>query len=176
MSQNQKTSTIMARSDDPVIWSSKLIYEGKFSSAIRGHHVHKTTWSPTKGESLALGKVKKPNNTLNLQLGLAFKLKKDMFQWNFPSLYSLYPASLGFSRPDTRLRRETWRNHCWQVTLLKACRDNKVQVKVTGSRRLENGLVVTGSLLARATSRTIAAKFEGEMTRLKELCTYRTWT
>ena len=51
--------------DNLVIWSSKLVYEGEFSSAIRGHHGHKVTWSPTKGVSLALGKVKKLNNTLN---------------------------------------------------------------------------------------------------------------
>ena len=45
------------------------------------------------------------------------------------------------------------------------------QVKVTGSRRLENRLVVPGSFLARTTSRAIATKFEEEMIRLKELCT-----
>lgn len=83
-------------------------------------------------------------------------------------LYSLYSADSGFSRPDTRLRRET----CSQGTFLKACRDNKVQVKVRVSKRLENGLVVTRSFLARATSTTIASKSEGEITLLKELCTY----
>ena len=55
----------MARSENPLIWSSKLVYKGEFSSAIRGHHGHKATWSPTKGESLAVGKGKKPNKTLN---------------------------------------------------------------------------------------------------------------
>ena len=46
------------------------------------------------------------------------------------------------------------------------------QVKVTGSRRLENRLVVPGSFLARTTSRAIATKFEEEIIRLKELCTH----
>ena len=46
------------------------------------------------------------------------------------------------------------------------------QVKVTGSRRLENRLVVPGSFLARMTSRAIATKFEEEIIRLKELCTH----
>ena len=36
--------------------------------------------------------------------------------------------------------------------LKKAPSENKVQVKMTGWRRLENGLVVPGSFLARATS------------------------
>ena len=54
----------------------------------------------------------------------------------------------------------------------KACHENKVQIKVTGSRRLENGLVVPGAFLARTTSRAIATKFEEEITRLKELCSH----
>ena len=53
-------------------------------------------------------------------------------------------------------------------TFLKARHENNVQVKVTGSRRLENGLVVPGSFLARTTS----TKFEEEIIRLKELCTH----
>ena len=43
--------------------------------------------------------------------------------------------------------------------LQKARSKNKVKVKVNGSRRLENGLVVPGSFLARTTSRVIATKF-----------------
>ena len=57
--------------------------------------------------------------------------------------------------------------------LEKARSDNKVQVKVTGWRRLENGLVVPGSFLARTKSRAIAAtKFDEEIIRLKNLCTH----
>ena len=44
--------------------------------------------------------------------------------------------------------------------LKKAHNENKVQVKMTGSRRLENGLVVPGSFLARMTSRAITTKNE----------------
>ena len=54
---------------------------------------------------------------------------------------------------------------------LIARHENKLQVKVTGSRRLENGLVVPGSFLTKTTSRAIATKFE-EIIRLKELCTH----
>ena len=45
-------------------------------------------------------------------------------------------------------------------TFLKAGSENKMQVKMTGSRRLENVLVVPGSFLARTTSRAIDTKFE----------------
>ena len=53
-------------------------------------------------------------------------------------------------------------------TFLRAYNNNEVSVKVTGSRRLENGLVVPGTLKARTPSRAIARKFEWEILRLKE--------
>jgi len=56
--------------------------------------------------------------------------------------------------------------------LKKAHNENTVQVKVTGSRRLENGLVVPRSFLARMTSRAITTKFEEEIIHLKNLCTH----
>ena len=46
----------------------------------------------------------------------------------------------------------------------------KVSVKVTGSRRLENGLVVPGPLKAQTPSRAIAMSLEREILQLKELC------
>ena len=42
--------------------------------------------------------------------------------------------------------------------LQKARSENKVKVKVNGSRGLENGLVVPGSFLAKTTIRAIAKK------------------
>ena len=50
----------------------------------------------------------------------------------------------------------------------------KVLVKVTGSRRQENGLVVPGSFLTRTTSRVMirTTTFEEEIIRLKSLCTH----
>ena len=57
-------------------------------------------------------------------------------------------------------------------TFLRACDDNEVSVKVTGSRRLENGLVVPGTFKARTPRRAIATKFEREILRLKELCAH----
>ena len=57
-------------------------------------------------------------------------------------------------------------------TFLRAYDDNEVSVKVTGSRRLENGLVVPGSFKARTPSRAIAMSFEWDILRLKELCAH----
>ena len=45
-------------------------------------------------------------------------------------------------------------------TFLRAYDDNEVSVKVTGSRRLENELVVPGSFKVRTPSRAIAMSFE----------------
>lgn len=90
--------------------------------------------------------AKKLKNTMNTQLGLEADNK----------LVGHVPMELSFLI----------------ITFLKARHENKVQVKLTGSRRLENGLVVSGAFLARTTSRAIATKFEGEITRLKKLCTH----
>ena len=53
-------------------------------------------------------------------------------------------------------------------TFLRAYNNNEVSVKVTGSRRLENGLVVPGTFKARTPSRAIATKFEWEILWLKQ--------
>jgi len=85
---------------------------------------------------------------MSTQLRLTLKLITNllgMCRWNFRSLYSSF--------------------------LTPAVRAKQRQVKVTGPRRLENGLVVPGSFLARTISRTIATKFEEEIIRLKNLCT-----
>ena len=57
-------------------------------------------------------------------------------------------------------------------TFLRAYDDNEVSVKVTGSRRLENGLVVPGSFKARTPSGAISMSFEWGILRLKELCAH----
>ena len=57
-------------------------------------------------------------------------------------------------------------------TFLRAYDDNEVSVKVTGSRRLENGLLVPGTFKARTPSRAIATKFEREILRLKDFCAH----
>ena len=141
---------IMARSENPLIWSSKFVYEVEYSSVIRGHHVYKSTWSPTLGESMACKEDERKEAKEHDEFAVGAYLQADN------RLVGHVPMELSFLI----------------FTFLKAHRDNKVQVKVTGSRRLENGLVVPASFIARMTSRAIAAKFEEEIIRLKELCTH----
>ena len=57
-------------------------------------------------------------------------------------------------------------------TFLRAYDDNEVSVKVSGSKTLENGLVVPGTFKTRTPNRAIATKFEREILRLKELCAH----
>ena len=140
----------MARSRYHLIWNSMFVYEVEFSSVIRGHHVHKAAWSPIIGESLACRKDDRKEAKEHDEYAVGTYLEADN------KLVGHVPMELSFLI----------------FTFLKARHENNVQVKVTGSRRLENGLVVPGSFLARTTSRAIATKFEEEIIRLKELCTH----
>ena len=123
-----------------------FVYEVEFSSVIRGHHVYKAAWSPIIGESLACRKDDRKEAKEHDEYAVGTYLEADN------KLVGHVPMELSFLI----------------FTFLKARHENKVQVKVTGSRRLENGLVVPGSFLA---GRAIATKFE-EIIRLKELCTH----
>ena len=114
----------MARSDYPLIWNSKFVYEVEFSSVIQGH-VYKATWSPTVGESLACRKDDRKEAKEHDEYAVGTYLEADN------KLVGHVPMELSFLL----------------FTYLKARRENKVQVKVTGSRRLENILVVPGSFL-----------------------------
>ena len=127
-----------------------MVNEVEFSSVIRGHHVYKAAWSPIIGESLTCRKDDRKEAKEDDEYAVRTYLEADN------KLVGHMPMELSFLI----------------FTFLKASHENKVQVKVTGSRRLENGLVVPGSLLARTPSRAIATKFENEIIRLKELCTH----
>ena len=50
--------------------------------------------------------------------------------------------------------------------------DNQVEVEVTGSRKLENGLVISGTFKARTRSHRMGAKFLEELTKVKGPCTH----
>ena len=123
-----------------------FVYEVEFSSVIRGHHVYKAAWSPIIGESLACRNDDRKEAKEHDEYAVRTYLEADN------KLVGHVPMELSFLI----------------FTFLKACHENKVQVKVAGS----NGLVVPGAFLARTTSRAIATKFEEEITRLKELCTH----
>ena len=57
-------------------------------------------------------------------------------------------------------------------TFLQAHEDNRVVVEVTGSRKLENGLVIPGTFEAVTRSRRLGAKFYEELNKVKQLCAH----
>ena len=94
-----------------------FVYEVEFSSVIRGHHVYKAAWSPIIGESLTCRKDdRKEASKEHDEYAVGTYLEADN------KLVGHMPMGLSFLI----------------FTVLKARHENKVQVKVTGSRRLEN--------------------------------------
>ena len=133
---------MMARSHYHLIWNSMFVYEVEFSSVIRGHHVYKAAWSPIIGESLGCR-------------------KGDRKEAKEHDEYAVGTAVGTYLEADNKFVGHVPMEVSFLIfTFPKARHENKVQVKVTGSRRLENGLVVPGSFLARTTSRAIATKLK----------------
>ena len=106
-----------------------FVYEVEFSSVIRGHRAYKAHGLQLQKNLWHAGEttVKKLNKTVNTQLGLTLKL-----------IRNLLGMSDGTFLP--------------YIHFLKSRSENKVQVKVIGSRKLENGLVVPGSFMTRRTN------------------------
>ena len=90
------------------------------------------------------------------------------FLWTAPHLADMRVDLSDIVSLSLSLSWVNWALELSYDTFLKARRENKVHDKVSASSRLENGLVVPASFLARTTSQAIAAKFE--INRLKELC------
>ena len=122
-----------------ILGSFKFVYEVEFSSVIQDHHVYKEKWTPTLGESLTCGKDE--HNEANKHNGYAIGMYLDN------QLVGHVPMELSFL----------------VYTFLRASQDNSVQVKVTGTRTLENGLVVPASFQARTKNLAMAKRFEEEM-------------
>ena len=82
--------------------------------------------------------------------------------WQYPYRCHLHQYAVGtYLEAENKLVGHVLMEISFLIfTFLKAGSENKMQVKVTGSRRLENVLVVPGSFLARTTSRAIDTKFE----------------
>ena len=136
--------------------SFTFVYEVEFSSVIRGHHVYKATWSPTLGESLTCRKDERNEANEHDEYAIGTYLDDNQ-------LVGHVPMELSFL-VYTFLRAHLDNNVQVKVT--------GVQVKVTGTRTLENGLVVPASFQARTTNLAMAKRFEGEICRLRELCSH----
>ena len=128
--------------------SFKFVYEVEFSSVIRGHHVYKGKWTPTLGESLTCRKDERNEANKHDEYAIGTYLHNQLVGHVAMELsYLVY-------------------------TFLRASQDNSVQVKVTGTRTLENGLVVPASFQARTKHLAMAKTFQEEICRLRELCSH----
>ena len=129
-----------------------FVFEVQFTSVIRGHHIYKSVWTPTLGEKLNCREDDRKEAKKHDEYAIGTYLEA----YTGSELVGHVPMELSYLI----------------YTFLRAYDDNEVSAKVTGSRRLENGLVVLGTFKARTPNRAIATKFEREILRLKELCAH----
>ena len=128
------------------------MFEVQFTSVIRGHHIYKSVWTPTLGEKLHCREDNRKEAKQHDDYAIGTYLEANTGN----ELVGHVPMELSYLI----------------YTFLRAYDDNEVSVKVAGSRRLENGLVVPGTFKARTPSRAIATKSEREILQLKELCAH----
>lgn len=138
----------MARSSYTFTW--QMVYEIEFASVIRGHHVYKAEWSPQLGERLVCRKDDRKEAKEHDEYAIG------TFIQDSGKLVGHVPIELSFL----------------VFTFLRAHEDNAVEVKVTGKRKLENGLVVPGTFKAVTRSRRLGAKFNEELDKVKLLCAH----
>ena len=119
-------------------------------SVIRGHHVYKTEWSPKPGERLVCRKDERKEAKEHDEYAVGTFIQESS------KLVGHVPIELSFL----------------VFTFLRAHEDNQVVVEVTGSRKLENGLVIPGTFKAVTRSRRLGAKFYEELNKVKQLCAH----
>ena len=128
------------------------MFEVQFTSFILGHHIYKSVWTPTLGQKLNCPDYDCKEAKQHDEYAIGTYLEANTGS----ELVGHVPMELSYLI----------------CTFLRAYGDNEVSVKVTGSRRLENGLVVPGTFKARTPSRAVATKFVRGILRLKELCAH----
>ena len=90
---------------------------------------------------------------------------------HFQQVYYVYFATKPLLEANIELVRHVPMELSYLIhAFWRAYDGNEVSVKVRGSRRLENGLVVSEAFKARTASRATAMRFELEILQLKELC------
>ena len=127
-----------------------MVYEIEFASVIRGHHVYKTEWSPKLVERLVCLKDERKEAKEHDEYAVGTFIQESS------KLVGHVPIELSFL----------------VFTFLRAHEDNQVVVEVTGSRKLENGLVIPGTFKAVTRSRRLGAKFYEELNKVKQLCAH----
>ena len=128
------------------------VFEVQFTSVIRGHHIYRSVWTPTLGEKLNYCKDDRNEDKQHDGYATGTYLEANTGS----KLVGHVPMELPYLI----------------YIFLRAYNNNEVSVKVTGSRRLENGLVVPGTFKVRTPNRAVATKFEQEILQLKELCAH----
>ena len=116
----------------------------------RGHHVYKTEWSPKLGERLLCRKDQR-------------KEAKEHDEYAVGTFIQESSKLVGYVLIELSFL---------MFTFLRAHEDNQVVVEVTGSRKLENGLVIPGTFKAVTRSRRLGAKFYEELNKVKQLCAH----
>ena len=101
----------------------------QFTSVIRGHHIYKSVWTPTLGEKLNCREDDRKEAKQHEEYAIGTYLESNTGS----ELAGHVPIELSYLI----------------YTFLRAYNDNEVSAKVTGSKRLENGLVVPGTFKAR---------------------------
>ena len=129
-----------------------LVFEVQFTSVMRGPHIYKSVWTPTLG-----GKLNCHEDD-----------RKEAKQHDEYAIW-MY---LGANTSSELVGHVPMEPSYLIYTFLRAYDDNEVSVEVTGSRRLENGLVVSGTFKVQTSSRAISIKFEREILYPKELCAH----
>ena len=129
-----------------------LVFEVQFTSVMRGPHIYKSVWTPTLG-----GKLNCHEDD-----------RKEAKQHDEYAIW-MY---LGANTSSELVGHVPMEPSYLIYTFLRAYDDNEVSVEVTGSRRLENGLVVSGTFKVQTPSKAISIKFEREILYPKELCAH----
>ena len=138
-------SEIMARVNTPVVhWNYAYVID--FPTVIRGHRIYKTDWTPAKGEILICQKDDREEAKLYDEHAIG------IYQ-NDSLLVGHVPIELSFII----------------CCFLRAHNKNSLLVRVTGPRKLENGLVVPGCFTAFTQSAEMG-RLKRELLRVQELC------
>ena len=132
----------------PTNW--KKMCELTFSSVIRGHHVYKEKWKPIPGEILY---CREDNRDVAKQYD-EYSVGVFREQTGQKSLVGHVLIELSFL----------------VFTFLTSDSRNVVLCKVSGARKLENGLVVPATFIVRTARKKIFEKFKTEIDRYKNIC------
>ena len=125
-----------------------MVYEIELASVLRGRYVYKTAWSPKLGGRLVFRKDDLKEIIEHDEYAVGTFIQENS------KLVGHVPIELSFL----------------VFTFLRAHEDNQVVVEVTGSRKLENDLIIPGNFKTVTRSRRLGAKLYEQLDKVKQLC------